>query len=144
MTASAIRARHQVSTADTTAVRICWVTSESALWLCLFWCDPLAQDCPDDYLCVGSQGAFMCVIDASGEEGQYSDPCEWTDACDPGLVCLNPEYVPGCQAGGCCSPFCDTSKANTCPGDGQECIAWFEEGMAPPGFEDVGVCGVPQ
>ena len=27
--------------------------------------------------------------------------------------------------------------------DGQECIAWFEEGAAPPGFEDLGACVIP-
>lgn len=88
--------------------------------------------------------SFECVLDASGEMGAYGDPCENFNTCDPGLACLNPEYVPDCKAGGCCSPFCDTSEANTCPGDGQKCIAWFEEGMAPPGYETVGVCGVPQ
>ena len=77
--------------------------------------------------------SVLCVSGAIG----------WSQS-DPGLVCLNPEYVPDCQAGGCCSPFCDTKEANDCPGQGQDCIPWWEEGMAPPGYETVGVCGIPQ
>ena len=86
----------------------------------------------------------MCVIDASGDEGQYGHPCEDFNTCDPGLYCAPQEYVPDCKAGGCCSPFCGTSAPNTCPGDGQECLPWWEDGMAPPGFENIGFCGVPQ
>ncbi len=34
----------------------------------------------------------------------------------------------------------------TCDPEGDDCHegqSWFEEGMAPPGFEDVGACIVP-
>ena len=31
-----------------------------------------------------------------------------------------------------------------CPGATQECISWYEEGVAPPGFENVGICAIPQ
>jgi hypothetical protein len=122
----------------------CTITNDGVLSLCLPSCDPLLQDCPGDDLCLPVNGEFACVLDASGEMGAYGDPCEYATACDPGLVCLNPEYVPDCMAGGCCSPFCDVTAPNMCPGGGQECVAWYEEGMAPPGLEDVGVCGIPQ
>jgi hypothetical protein len=122
----------------------CAIVNDGVLILCLPGCDPLLQDCDGDDLCLPLGESFGCVLVASGEEGQYGDPCEYANACDPGLVCLNPEYVPDCQAGGCCSPFCDTSEANECPGQGQDCIPWWEEGMAPPGYETVGVCGIPQ
>ena len=111
--------------------------------LCLPGCDPLAQDCPGDDLCLPAGDGWHCVLDASGEAGAFGDPCEYTNACDAGLLCLYSEYVPDCQAGGCCSPLCDIEAPNSCPGDGQVCIPWYEEGMAPPGYEKVGVCGVP-
>jgi hypothetical protein len=44
---------------------------------------------------------------------------------------------------GCCAPFCDLSSPD-CPGVGQTCLPWFEPGMAQPGLENVGVCGIPQ
>ena len=122
----------------------CAIVNDGVLILCLPSCDPLLQDCPGDDLCLPLGDVFGCVLDASGEMGAYGDPCEYANACDPGLVCLNPEYVPDCMAGGCCSPLCEVTAPNMCPGDGQECIAWYEEGMAPPGYEDVGVCGIPQ
>ena len=122
----------------------CNITASGILNLCLPICNPLLQDCPGDDLCIPNGETFICVLDASGEAGLYGDPCEYASACKPGLYCLNPEYVEGCQAAGCCTPFCDTSKMNMCPGGTQECIPWYEEGMAPVGYETVGICGVPQ
>ncbi len=121
-----------------------FIDRSSGLGLCFDMCDPLAQDCPGDDLCIPSGESWICVLNASGEAGHFGDPCEYANACKPGLYCLNPEYVEGCQAAGCCTPFCDTSEANMCPGGTQECIPWYEEGMAPPGNEDIGICGVPQ
>ncbi|MCA9657921.1 MAG: hypothetical protein KC486_06220 [Myxococcales bacterium] len=112
--------------------------------LCMPICDPILQDCADGDLCLPLNEAFGCVLDGSGDAGAFGDPCEYADACDPGLVCLNPQYVPKCQAGGCCSPFCDTGAPNTCPAADMECLPWFDEGLAPPGLEHVGVCGIPQ
>ena len=114
-----------------------WIT------LCSRLCDPLAQDCPGDDLCLPSGDGFGCQFDGSGEGGAYGDPCEYVNGCDKGLLCLNAEYVPKCEFAGCCSPLCDTSAANTCPGEEQVCIPWWDEGMAPQGYEDIGVCGLP-
>jgi hypothetical protein len=122
----------------------CAVLGDGILALCLPWCDPLAQDCGPEELCLPSGDEFDCFLDMSENDGEYGDPCEYANACDPGLLCLNPEYVPDCPGNGCCSPFCDVTAPNTCPGDGQVCIPWFEEGMSPPGYENVGFCGVPQ
>ena len=122
----------------------CAIVNDGVLILCLPSCDPLLQDCPGDDLCIPNGENFICVLDASDEAGLYGDPCEYANACKPGLYCLGPEYVENCQAAGCCSPFCDTSEANICPGGTQECIPWYEEGMAPPGNETIGICGIPQ
>ncbi len=119
----------------------CSINGDGTVILCLPECDPLLQNCPGDDACLPSGEYFIC---ASGDAGLYGDPCEYANACKPGLYCLNPEYVEDCKAAGCCTPFCDTSKANMCPGGTQECIPWWEEGTAPPGKENIGICGIPQ
>ncbi|WP_271994512.1 ribulose phosphate epimerase [Nannocystis radixulma] len=127
----------------------CLISNDGVLTLCLPFCDPLLQDCPGDDLCIPnpqSPDAFLCVLDASGEEGQEFDACEYINACDKGLTCANPQVAAECDASaiGCCIPFCDTTEMGVCTGQGSECLAWYEAGMAPPGFENVGYCGIPQ
>jgi len=127
----------------------CVLTGDGVLTLCIAECDPIAQDCPGDDLCIpnpASVDSFLCVLDASGEEGQAFDPCEYANACDKGLYCLNPELANECDPTfiGCCLPFCELNAPNNCPGQGLECVAWFEEGQAPPGLENLGVCALPQ
>jgi hypothetical protein len=121
----------------------CAWCQECALGICIPQCDPLLQECQEGYICVPNNGEFTCQIDASGDMGAYGDPCEFLNACDPGLTCVDAGYVPECQAASCCSPFCDLDSP-TCPDDSMECIPWYEEGQAPPGYEVVGLCGLPQ
>ena len=128
---------------------LCMVGREGILNLCFPMCDPILQDCPNNDLCLVSPNepnCFICVLDASGDEGQAFDPCEYANACDPGHLCADPKLAAECDPDqtGCCLPMCDTSLANTCPGAGQACVPWFEAGTAPPGFENVGLCGLPQ
>lgn len=121
---------------------------QGLLILCLPPCDPLAADCPPDELCVpnpeGPHG-FYCTPDHSNDAGQVFDPCQFPAACDPGLACLASSLADECapMLVGCCLPFCDTAAPNTCPGTLQECLPWHEMGMAPPGLDNVGVCGIP-
>ena len=109
-------------------------------------CDPLAQDCEPWNVCLPySSDAFVCKWDASGEAGAYASPCEFANACDPGLLCLDASVVPepSCEdALGCCTPYCDLSLPNTCPGAGQVCAPLFDPQLA--GYENVGVCAVMQ
>jgi hypothetical protein len=126
----------------------CALTGDGVLSLCLAYCDPLAQDCQNEGdACIGnpSGDGFLCVLDASGEEGQAHDPCEYANACDPGLICLIATAATECyeMAPGCCEPFCDLTEPNTCPGAGQLCNSYYEEGTAPPGQEHVGYCALP-
>lgn len=119
---------------------------ETCFCVCEVPCDPLGQICGDGLECQPDGDLFLCVPDASGELGAYGDPCEYVNVCDPGLACLNVDAVPGCMGdAGCCSPYCDVTQPNTCPGaaEGQECTPWYQSGEAPPGFENVGVCAVP-
>jgi hypothetical protein len=134
--------------ADPTTV--CLTANDGVLALCLPVCDPIVQDCIDDQACYPANTDFVCVPDASGPDlGAYGDPCEYINACDPGLFCASSEVVPGCAgAVGCCSEFCDLTAADAnaqCSGvvEGQECTPWYGEDQAPPLYEHVGACAVP-
>jgi len=124
----------------------CDVSNMGSLILCLETCDPLVQSCPDGQICFfDGVDQFICDFDASGEEGQYGDPCAFINVCDYGLFCAAPESVPDCVSGdGCCSPYCNITEPNTCPGaPQQQCVPWWNEGEAPPGQENIGACAIP-
>jgi hypothetical protein len=127
----------------------CSILNEGTLILCLPTCDPLIQNCMEGEGCYITNDTFSCVPDAGGEMGAYGEGCEFLNVCDPGLACMGPDAVPGCAGSiGCCSPFCDVSDPDSgaaCPGaaGGQECVTFYEEGQAPPGLEDVGICAIP-
>jgi hypothetical protein len=124
----------------------CAVLNDGGLNICLLDCDPLAQDCPagDECIPLPDTDNFICVLDAGGAEGQAFDTCEFANACDPGLFCTDPAAASECDplGFGCCTPFCDVTEPNTCPGVGQQCLPWFDPMAAPAGFEDVGVCSL--
>jgi hypothetical protein len=130
---------------------VCAISNGGALALCRPACDPLAQDCPAGDGCYPFQGGWACAADASGGSG-YGEPCEFINACAPGLACLDSGAVPpgeACEgAAGCCTEICDVTdpagdmQCAGAPG-GQICEPWFDPGRAPAGLEDVGVCAVP-
>ncbi|MCX4242304.1 ribulose phosphate epimerase [Paraliomyxa miuraensis] len=125
----------------------CSITNDGVLILCIPKCDPLLQDCPDGQACYPEENGFFCSPDASGEMGAIGDACEYINVCDPGGWCAAAETVPDCVgSGGCCAAFCDITLPDpsaSCPA-GTECVAWYDPGTAPPGYEDVGVCILPQ
>ncbi len=130
----------------------CAVVNNGVLNLCLPACDPLVQDCQGDDLCIPAGDTFVCVLDASGADtGKALDPCEFANACDKGLLCRAPTASGKCDAnaGGCCMPFCDLADQMAADegcklvADDTSCVSLFEEGMAPPEFETVGICVVP-
>jgi len=130
----------------------CAVSGDGVLNLCFPACDPLIQDCAGDDLCLPLGYTFGCVLDASGAEtGKALDPCEFANACDKGLLCLQPSASGSCDAnaGGCCMPFCDLADQAAADAgckavaDDTSCVSLYEEGMAPPDFETVGICVVP-
>lgn len=120
----------------------CAISNDDVLIVCLDGCDPLTDSCASDEVCVLNNGSFVCVIDASGDEGQQNDGCEYLNACDPGLVCLDPAAVSTCQQNlvGCCTEWCDVTNPGTCP-NGLTCTGVFEPGEAPIGYENIGYCG---
>jgi hypothetical protein len=134
----------------------CAIYNMGVLNLCLGQCDPLQQDCDPSDVCINNPTSpgFLCVLDASGENGVQHDSCMFANSCDAGLVCLNSTAANECDpdASGCCEPFCDLSEpapdeacwvTNGGTSNGQTCQAFFEEGQAPPGFENVGACALP-
>jgi hypothetical protein len=131
---------------------LCSISNDGVLTLCRLTCDPLLQDCESTgAACLPAAGAdgFVCIVDASGEAGAAGDPCEYLNACDPGLWCAGATAVPGCaSAQGCCTEFCDLTDddpdaACSLAGEGAVCVTWFEEGQAPPTLTHVGACLLP-
>jgi hypothetical protein len=128
----------------------CSISNEGVLALCLPTCNPMLQDCPvagaalGCYPVLGLEG-FVCWPDYSFDVGLFGDECEYFNYCDVGLFCDFSGSVPGCAGASCCNEYCDTTAATQCSGaaEGQECVAWYPEGAAPPEFEDLGACGIP-
>ena len=128
----------------------CSQANDGAIVLCLPECDPLIQECEDGQACYPINDAFACAPDASGDDnGVHGDPCEFINSCDPGNICIGADAHSNCAGAiGCCSSTCSVMDPNSdadCAGldAGQSCEAWVVEGMAPPGYEDVGVCALP-
>jgi hypothetical protein len=135
--------------------RQCHVHGDSILQLCEPVCDPIAQDCPAGQACysLGGPDYWRCALDASGDGGAYGDSCEFINVCDPGLICVDSSTMPPglpCEgASGCCTEICDLDDPlgdQQCMGaaEGQICQPWYEEGEAPLGSEEIGVCALPR
>jgi len=123
---------------------VCPITSDGLPILCLPTCDPLLQDCVEGQTCHPKGDGFICFPDASGGMGVFGDPCEYFNECAPGFWCASAESVPGCVgSGGCCASYCNTSAPMSSCEPGTECVSWHEEGTAPTGEEDIGVCVTP-
>ena len=119
--------------------RICALSGDGVLILCLALCDPLDPGtCPAGDGCYPYADVFVCAPDASGDQGAAFEPCEFTNACDPGLVCTDATDNPLCAGSNCCTPLCALS-APSCP-EPLTCIPAYDEGTAPPLHEDLGVC----
>ena len=89
---------------------------------------------------------FLCLPHIG--VAQLGGPCWLLSNCDPGLVCVSPEYFPDCTAPkGCCTPLCDVTEPATCAevDEALECVSWYVGGQQPPGpeLENVGVCVIP-
>jgi hypothetical protein len=126
--------------------KTCAVYNMGTLPICLDRCDPLLQDCDPSDLCIPNPTGvgFLCVLDASGDEGQVFDPCMFANSCDAGLFCADVTSANECDpnAQGCCVPFCDITEPNDCMGDGQECVTIYD-GEPDPELPNVGFCSIP-
>ena len=127
--------------------RACLIPGSTVPAMCPPSCDPFEPLCPADHVCLPhTEVDAGCVcVPGSDDPAGYGEPCESANACAAGLVCISGALVPalGCSsANGCCTPYCDLSLPNTCPGAGQVCEHVFDP--QPAGYENVGVCAVPQ
>lgn len=119
------------------------IPSDPTFGLCLPGCDPLVQDCLEPEICKNYYlEAFLCI---QGDGGHTNDPCDFGD-CAKGLACLDTASASSAcdkQHRGCCQPFCEFPDA-PCPNPDQQCVQWFDPRMPiPDGYENVGVCGIP-
>ncbi len=124
----------------------CLTFNDGALPICQTECDPLIQDCPSPQGCFAASDKFVCANPNLDQGGTQGDPCHTIQSCQPGNVCTSADFVDGCSDTACCSPWCDLTDASThaaCQG-AEECTAWYADGEAPPGHEDVGACSIPQ
>ncbi len=123
----------------------CIFGGDGVLILCYPMCNPLDFDCGEGRGCYPGWDTFICSYDASGDAGAFGDACDYTNDCDAGLFCGEPEQLPECAGTNCCNAFCDLGLADpdaTCPGfaDGQTCLPYYEDGQAPSGLETLGYC----
>ncbi len=118
----------------------CIIINEGSINICITNCDPLLQDCGMGLGCFWANTAFSCIFTAG--EIPTGEPCGYINDCAPGNLCADATTLPACAGSACCTPYCDLVSP-TCTVMGTECASFFEEGMAPPGYEDVGVCVLP-
>jgi hypothetical protein len=118
------------------------------LWLCVPPCDPLAYACTDADLgvsamvCAPASVGFGCVLRGHLQGAALGQPCADHRDCTGAAHCAAQADVPGCTGASCCAAYCDLA-APDCPVAGQSCVPYYAQGEAPPGLEDVGLCGVP-
>jgi hypothetical protein len=114
--------------------------------LCPETCHPLIPACEDGEGCypAPNQEQFVCWSSFEGA-GLQGDACEYSNACALGLTCVEASLFPACASWGCCTEYCDVTAGLPCPGadQGMACVPWYEDGMAPPGYETVGLCVLP-
>ncbi|MFO7565638.1 MAG: hypothetical protein R6X02_23550 [Enhygromyxa sp.] len=108
--------------------------------LCTPVCDPLStSDCPETCACYWMNDNFFCLPWTSNFA--TGEPCGFINDCAPLNLCVSAELLPACEGGSCCAAYCDLDEGACDPGT--SCVAFFEEGSAPPGYEHVGVCVSP-
>jgi hypothetical protein len=121
--------------------------------ICFPQCDPLLQDCPEEgYGCYPDEDTnggtgFICMPTIIGSG--YEDYCWLLSSCDPGLICVTPEFHPNCDPNfGCCTALCDiTEDPDPCIAlhPDLRCVSWYTAGQQPPlaMWQNVGACVLP-
>lgn len=122
--------------------------------LCFDVCDPLIQNCPQDRGCYPDEEAnggtgFICMPTLLFGDGDFGDYCWLLSGCQPGLLCVTPEFMPNCDGiVGCCSPLCEIDEPDPCPSFDPDlrCVSWYAGGASPPApeLDQVGICALPQ
>ncbi len=120
----------------------CVIVNGGVLNLCLPECNPLIQDCQaDGESCYPAPAGFACAPDVSLGAGS-GETCSGLNTCTGGTFCTEADGLPACDGPACCTSFCDTEDDDVCD-NGADCLALFNEGEAPPGYETLGGCLLP-
>ncbi|MCB9568988.1 MAG: hypothetical protein H6710_17525 [Myxococcales bacterium] len=125
---------------------VCVIPIDEPIAFCIPTCDPLLQDCPGGDTCVPAYDDWLCLLPYPEPGlGNDGDPCYSPNACNPGVICINGDYLPDCQNDNCCASLCDLTQPNTCPlkDQGHECVPFYTLEEPPPGKENVGYCALP-
>lgn len=123
----------------------CSIFAGGALTLCLTHCNPVSQNCENPLRkCIPDEvnhESFKCV-NASDGGLLFGGVCTVSSDCAKGLFCSLPDVASECDqdASGCCVPFCDLNNVQVCPGEGQECVPWFD--TPSPECSRVGFCSL--
>jgi hypothetical protein len=118
----------------------CLIANDGSINLCIATCNPISQDCGSGLGCFWGGDDFQCIFTAG--EIMAGEPCGFLNDCAPGNMCAVADVLPACNGTACCTPFCDLTDP-ICGDPATECAAFFEEGMAPPDYESIGVCIIP-
>ena len=120
----------------------CLISGSGSIGYCIPTCDPLLQDCGPGLACYWSSN-FNCIF--TTEDIPLGEPCGFVNDCAGGLTCVTAEVVPDCAGAACCSNWCDLGGLpDQCDGlAGTECVPYFPEDGAPPGYEHIGICILP-
>lgn len=138
----------------------CLLGINNEVALCLAFCNPLTQDCPESsdgcYFATpdceglgcppwGLRETFVCHLDF-GQDTQYPDPCSGPEYCALGMACVVKDTLSSCSDAACCTPYCDLGDEGfSCPDsdNGMQCLPAFADGTAPTGLEYIGICRLP-
>ena len=122
----------------------CRIVNDGAINVCLPDCDPLLQECAEGLGCYWSGGSqtFQCII-VAGDGIPTGEPCGFNNDCAPGHYCAAAEVLEMCNGSACCASFCDLNEDPSPCTLPYECVPFFEEGMAPPMYESLGLCILP-
>jgi hypothetical protein len=126
------------------AGKSCLIANDGSINLCIATCDPLIPDCGPGLACFWANNNFNCIFTTADIPG--GEPCAYINDCAEGHICLDAVTLPDCGGSACCGIYCSLSDdplaaCESVPGT--ECVSFFDEGMAPPEYEDVGVCILP-
>ncbi|NVB40202.1 ribulose phosphate epimerase [Pseudenhygromyxa sp. WMMC2535] len=117
----------------------CLASNDGTVNFCLPTCDPLVQDCAPGEGCYWANASFQCLN--TSVDLETGVPCGFLNDCAPSNMCISAESLLDCEGAACCASFCDLGDDQACAGmPGLSCVAFFEEGQAPQGYEDVGIC----
>jgi hypothetical protein len=121
----------------------CLISGSGVINLCISTCDPFLQDCGEGLACFWANNGFNCIF--TTQDIPSGEPCGYINDCAKGNICVTAETLPSCAGAACCSPWCQLGQGDLpCEVIPEStCVPFFEQGMAPPGYENVGVCLLP-